>query len=567
MEKPTEEKNGVEVTIKNIRNINPYRNALSYIVFFPNVYIDGIYNDINDTKIKKFNNFAVASRKIDAKILLGNVLYPCDTKLLSYDSKDFLNNIRNSGIVIKFNVGEIGITPNRESIIYSSETVKKINDRIQATKDELDKLVKLKVVKDYNNLYEFWSISHTSIVYHPIDDSFNYYKRDYNDGYITNIKAKILTFKGSKIASEEITILDKFFGMKLINFKGLFYNGRFYKANIPFIAQSRTLMSVDSLLILTSNTRLSQITKDWLYDNYEKYTVVTKFTKEELCNYICSNITEFKYSLNRDILVEYIYDYLMSKAKVIDIDSDPDFQAYKVKRKSEKAPVVRVKDFIIYQQRNSGYRERMYFKSMDDCIKYLKRLKKGVILTDMQSADNWYEVAEARNFILIKARKEIVNALNKVNPTFLVNKEWLLTEDPTIIKFHTILQTFGDGSCPTRYGGAEMLKTIPAPLRREFDDIIAFYYKYSSNIIYKILAETRCTKVDPYIDSICKQLKEHDKVYTEMSINLGIPINGEEPLKGLLLTAAIIKSKAYRVSSKAYDKVKNNKLLRVLCRK
>lgn len=567
MEKPTEEKNGVEVTIKNIRNINPYKNALNYIVFFPNVYIDGIDNDINNTKIRKFNNFAVASRRIDAKILLGNVLYPCDTKLLSYDSRDFLDNIENSGIVIKFNVGEIGITPNRESIIYSSETVEKINSRIQAAKDELDELVKLKFVKDYDNLYEFWKVSHTSIVYHPIDDSFSYYIRYYSDGYITKIESKALTFKGDKIASAAPTVLDNFFGMELINFKGLFHNEKFYQAKIPFNSQQRTLMSVDSLLILTGSTRLSQIAKDWLYDNYEKYTVITKFTKDELCDYLCSNITGFKYNPNKDVLVGYMYDCLMSKAKVIDIDSDPDFLAYKAKRKSEKVPVVRIKDFIIYQQRNAEYRERMYFKNMDACINYLKRLKKGVILTDMQGADSWYDVAEARNFVFIRARKEIVDILNEVKPTFLVDKEWLLTEDPTIVKLHTILQTFGDGSCPTKYSGAEMLKTIPAPLRKEFDDIIAFYYKYSSNTTYRKLAETRCTKIDPYVDSVCKQLKEHSEVYTEMSVELGIPINGEEPLKGLLMTAAIVKSKAYRVNPKAYNKVKNNKLLRVLCRK
>ena len=132
MQKPTEEKNGVEVTIKNISNIDPYKRALKYITFFPNVYIDGIDNKVNDAKLKRFNNFAVASVFIDTKILLGNVLYPCNTRLLSTASRDFLYNINYSGIVIKFNVGEISITPNRESIIYTSDTISKIEDRIKA---------------------------------------------------------------------------------------------------------------------------------------------------------------------------------------------------------------------------------------------------------------------------------------------------------------------------------------------------------------------------------------------------------------------------------------------------
>ena len=567
MEKPTEEKNGVEVTIKNIKNISPYKNALRYIVFFPNVYIDGIENNINSTKIKRFNNFAVASERVSAKILLGNVLYPCDSRLLSYDSKNFLDNIELSGIVIKFDVGELGITPNRESIIYNSDTVKKINDRIQAAKSELDDLVKSKFVKDYDNLYEFWKVTHVRIVYHPINDTYSPYRGYNDDGYTTKVSPSAPTFKGGKVVGAAPTTLDNFFSMELINFKGLFHNGKFYQAKIPFNSQPRTLMGVEHLLILTGSTRLTQVAKDWLYDNYSEYTVITKFTKEELDDYVCSAITGFKYSPGKDIVVGYMYDYLMSKAKVLDIDSDPSFQVYKAERKANKTPTVRVKDFIIYQQRNAGYRERIYFKDMDACIKYLKKQKKGVILTDMQGADMWYDVAEARNLIFIRARKEIVDILNEVKPTFLVDKEWLLTEDHTIIKLHTVLQTFKDGSCPTKYSVYEMLKTVPNDLEKEFKDIIAFYYKYVNNTTYRRLAESKCSKIDPYIDSICKQLKDHDEAYRKLSIDLGIAINGEEPLKGLLMAAAIIKNRVYRVSPQTYSKVKNNKLLRVLCRK
>ena len=45
---PTTEKNGVEITIKNVlngnSNIDKYRYALRYIQFFPNIYINDTYN-------------------------------------------------------------------------------------------------------------------------------------------------------------------------------------------------------------------------------------------------------------------------------------------------------------------------------------------------------------------------------------------------------------------------------------------------------------------------------------------------------------------------------------------
>lgn len=566
LQKSTEEKNGVEVSIKNIRNIDPYRTALNYIIFFPNVYIDGIKNDINNIKIRKFNNFAVASKRVNTKILLGNVLYPCESRLLAQDSRDFLNNINLSGIVIKFNVGELGITPNRESVIYSSDTITKINNRIQAAKSELEDLVRKKFVKDYDDLYELWQVTSRSIIYFPLDDSYAAWGKYGDWGYSTKINPNLLTFKGKRL-SGVLTMLDSFFGMRLINFKGLFYNDKFYQTKIPINAGSRTLMTTDSILILANNTRLSQIAKNWLYDNYKDFTVITSFTKEDLRDYLILNIAGFRIASNRDTLMGYLYDYLMSRAVVVDLDANPDFQDYKTRIKANKVPVVKVLDVIIHQQRNANYREKLHFKDIGACIKYLKSLKKGVILTDMQGSDSWYDVAEARNFVFIRARKEVVDLLNEINPTFLVDKEWLLTEDPVIIKLHTIMQTFRDGSCPTMYSGYEMLQTVPSNLTEEFKDIISFYYKYIGNTVYRRMAESRCSKIDPYVDSICKQLKEHNDTYNKLSTELGLTIQGEDSLKGLLMSAVIMKNKSYRVSPRAYKKIKDNKLLRVLCRK
>ena len=67
---------------------------------------------------------------------------------------------------------------------------------------------------------------------------------------------------------------------------------------------------------------------------------------------------------------------------------------------------------------------------------------------------------------------------------------------------------------------------------------------------------------------MCEKFKDHIKIYNNLSKEVNLKIfGGEEPLKGLLMAAVIVKSKAYRINPKIYDKVKNNKLLRVLCRK
>ena len=566
MKKPTEEKNGVEVTIKNIYDIIPYKNALKYIVFFPNVYVDGIDNKVNDTKLKRFNNFAVASEYIDTKILLGNVLYPCNIKLLSTASRDFLRHIEFSGIVIKFNVGEISITPNRESIIYSNDTISKIEDRIMAAKAELDTMVNNKLSKDYDNLYEYYKAISDKICYNPLDDSYydslSYYGKG---GYLTTTASSTITFKGSIALRNYKRILDLFFNMTLPNFKGLFYNDRFYQTKVPYREQNRTKIREDSIILIDS-PRLTAVAKSWLQENYSIYTVITRFDKAEFTSYIENNINELKYSSAKDKLIDYMYDYIMSKVKIIDLNTNAEFLAYKEKLKSNKIPVVKIKDFIVYIQRSPDYREKRNFKDIDCCIRYIKRLKKGVILADMKEPDSWYDIAEARGFMFIRARKEIVDALYELKPTFLVNKEWVLKEDPIIVKLHTIIESFKDIHVPTIYSSFEMLSTVPPPLKNKFKSVISFYYRYSGNSTYMKVA-SECTKIDSYVKIICEKFKDHIKIYNNLSKEVELTVTGEDPLKGLLMAAAIVKSKAYRINPKIYNKVKNNKLLKVLCRK
>lgn len=568
MKKPTEEKNGVEVTINDISNIGPYRKALKYIVFFPNVYVDGIDNKVNNTKLKRFNNFAVASEPIDTKILLGNVLYPCNTKLLSTESRDFLRNIESSGIVIKFNIGEISITPNRESIIYSSDTISKIEDRIMAAKAELDTMISNKFNKDYDNLYEYYKATSNKVYYNPLDDSCSFigkYSYCVTKGYCSTVNSSTLTFKGSTILRNCKDLLSSFFSMKLPNFKGLFYNDKFYQNKVPHNAQDRTKMGEASIILIDS-PRLTAVAKSWLRENYDKYTIITSFDKAQFTSYIEANIRNLKYSSYKDILIGYMYDYIMSKVKVINLNTNAEFLAYKEELKSSKVPVVRIKDFILYIQESPEYRERKYFKDIDCCVKYIKSLKRGVILADMKESDSWYSIAEARGFLFIRARKEIIDAFLELKPTFLVNKDWVLKEDPIIVKLHTIIESFKDVSMPTNYSSFEMLNTVPMPLESKFKDIINFYYRYRGNNTYMEVA-SRCTKIDPYVKTICEKFKSYIETYNNLSKEVELKIDGSESLKGLLMAAVIVKSKAYRINPKIYDKVKNNKLLRVLCRR
>ena len=570
-ETPTKEKDGVEVTIKNISYIIPYMKALDSIVFFPNIYIDGISNIINKSKIKRFNNFAVSSVTLIDKILLGNVLYPCDTEKFIPEVREFLYNIEHSGIVVKFNIGELNITPNRENIIYTKDTINKITDRILAAKKELEDLIANKFNKDYDNLYEYWKLIRRNIKYNPLTDDYTSCSSRYADcvGYYTHVIASNLTFKGSKVLSEAdcISFLNVFFYLPLPFLKGLFYNDKFYQNKIPLIIENRTRMD-EPLILAINNTRLTAIAKAWLNKTYEKYTIITEFDKDSFKLYIEDSIADLKTFHKKDEIIDYMYEYLTSKIIKINLDTNTDFLKFKEDLKKNKISIKKIKEVIIYIQETEFYRRIIKFPSIEKCIKYIKTLKKGIILTDLQDGATWIDIANTRKLIVISARKEIVEALKEANPSFLVDKQYIIKKDPVIVKFHTMIKEFGNAKfhVPSEFCSRDFLLTVPIYLRKEFFNIIKFYHWYSKASAYYLAANNDDIPIDSYTQYICRKFIKYFNSYTNLIDEIDFPFD-KNSLENILTSAVILKKKIYRLDYKMYEKVKSNKLIKVLCEK
>lgn len=570
-ETPTKEKDGVEITIKNISYIIPYMRALDSIVFFPNIYIDGISNIINKSKIKRFNNFAVSSVTLIDKILLGNVLYPCDTEKFIPEAREFLYNIEHSGIVVKFNIGELNITPNRENIIYTKDTINKITDRILAAKKELEDLIANKLNKDYDNLYEYWKLIRGNIKYNPLTDDYTSCSSRYADcvGYYTHVIASNLTFKGSKVLGESdcISFLNVFFYLQLPFLKGIFHNDKFYQNKIPLVIENRTRMD-EPLILAINNTRLTAIAKTWLNKTYEEYTIITEFDKDSFKLYIEDNIADLKTFHKKDEIIDYMYEYLTSKIIKINLDTNTDFLKFKEDLKKNKISIKKIKEVIIYIQETEFYRRIIKFPSIEKCIKYIKTLKKGIILTDLQDGATWIDIANTRKLIVISARKEIVEALKEANPSFLVDKQYIIKKDPVIVKFHTMIKEFGNAKfhVPSEFYSRDFLLTVPIYLREEFCNIIKFYHWHSKASAYYLVANNDDIPIDSYTQYICRKFIKYFNSYTSLIDEIDFP-SDKNSLENILTSAVILKKKIYRLDYKMYEKVKSNKLIKVLCEK
>ena len=328
-------------------------------------------------------------------------------------------------------------------------------------------------------------------------------------------------------------------------------------------------MTQNDIISLVNCPKFSAIAKEWIKDKYSEYTVIDNISKDNFKWYLENNIGDLKTCKDKNVIIDYFYDYFISKVKPIDLSTDAEFLKYKEEAKADKTSRVKVTNPIIYvsNYHSYDYKERREFKDMDSCINYIKGMKRGIILGNIKDSDTWINIAEARKLVYIRARKDVLEAIYNIHPTFIVDREWLLNDDPIIVKLHTILEEFKDTYyIPSRQSRCEMLNTIPSPLSEDIYSMLSFYYRYSNNSTYIAIAKA-CKKIDPYIQVLCRKLKEYITKYNNIKKKVGIYADIEDSLEGILITAAIIKSKSYRVSTRMYNKVKNNKLLRVLCRK
>ena len=156
-EEPTEEDNGSEIRIplKQSSDADLFRKAIKYqLPFFDNVNYHncGINNGYQIIRGKHFIVNPNATHINSSGICLGKVYYPIDFNKLGYEysSYDF-----NTGICLRFNVGELSVTWSRESIEWIDENIEKVKEKIELAKQEIIELQKKSKGKPITDFVEY----------------------------------------------------------------------------------------------------------------------------------------------------------------------------------------------------------------------------------------------------------------------------------------------------------------------------------------------------------------------------------------------------------------------------
>lgn len=127
--------NGTEIRIyiKDNNDVEKFRIELTkQLCYFDNVYFEN-WDIENDYTIFEGTYFKYRNKNQYDKnmhIILDKVVYPIDWKQLN-------TPIINIAVGIKFEIGELQVTPNREQLRYTDEIIVLVNDRIKKAIDEL----------------------------------------------------------------------------------------------------------------------------------------------------------------------------------------------------------------------------------------------------------------------------------------------------------------------------------------------------------------------------------------------------------------------------------------------
>lgn len=292
----TEESNGLEVQVSltvTKDKLSEIKHGFVSLIYFNCIYLDDA-QDLLDGFAKKFNNRQIGQYKTfnvydyselseyhyrsydetsDLSILVGNCLYPFTKKQLA-ETVGIPHQWR---IAVKFNIGELDVTPNREAILYNQKTDEAIKKRFTEVLDE----IKAEVMRTTNNL------NFTSLI--------EYYKIMKNQSYILNLDINDKSFvpiiikhdllnkwdylKGSKVNSKEIPstqvfrLLQRAFGYYLNEdcIKFYFnYDSKKYYSKVPsFASLSYEKLCTIHRVVTTREPIWRAMLKDYTKDQFK----------------------------------------------------------------------------------------------------------------------------------------------------------------------------------------------------------------------------------------------------------------------------------------------------------
>ena len=562
-EKSTDEKNGLEISIKGINSLWKYEEGLKELAFFPNIYIDGLYNHANNIKVKRYKNFSVANAVFGKKLLLGNVLYPIDESIIPAELKDFYDSIMRSGVVFNFNIGEVQVTPNRESIIYNTTTTNLIIDRIKSAYKEISDILNPHINKDFDDPYAYQMVINSTFAYNFFTDVFDDHRDASPRFKVEHFPSVSPTLNGKKISTQEAYAITKCKG-KMLNVKCFIYNSSISKTKADnwrmknFIQESRC-----QHICIPKDQTLTKYVKEWLCEKYQYAVIYNEFSYSDYEKEYLNDLYNRTWLKDDEKhCIKACYNYLISRQKKITFDT-PEFEEFKktIKEEIKSNKVIDNSKVILTVQLPERCSIKITRPSYSEAIKYIKNLKLGVKFNNLDcGALNF--VYNTLGYAVVMANKQVLDRLCKEGLKCSISEN-TLKNNKNIIIINTLYKLKEDvelfkQACDNYY----FLDTITTELRQKVLEVLRTSNKHNIHVLKHYIQTTDL----PVDEDLLKQLQDFIEMYkkylkltTELDITVGRDVMS-------CIKYLIMKEKLYKIGYINYIKVKDNKLLKKLCK-
>lgn len=537
----TDEPNGLEITIKNVCKFKPYIEGLENIMFFPNVYVDS--EDtlwFNSLKIKEYKSFSCINRNTNtASILLGNVLYPVETpKCTELSSAYYI--MRNSGAVLKFSVGELEVTPNRENIVYTDNSINKLKERAIEFKKEFFKLVEDKICKDYTDILEFYKISSSTIYVNPMTFEIdNKYSIETCPVQSNLIDFKKITYKGQSISTLDANS-DIF---NILNWIKVYNIDNAYSRTTDGFVLFYGLKTGKAVLIKTNLARISKVVKEYLIKKYSGKTVYITYYKS------AEDITKTVLNSRQTYIRDEVWEVFKSYITYLDTKTDRDYLEYK---KSFKPKTENKNSKIVLHMEALNILKN--FDDIESAKKYIEGLKKGVIILDL---DNYYihknnvgKLSCIPIGVSIESKK-ILDSINICNRSTL-DKIYNKRKVRQLCTIH-----YSDSNFYKYRNDSFFIEILNNKNKSEIEEL---------NRIYGLGLDTEVINIENKSDRYTEELlKKLDNLYCtyvktrEKVTNLITYANRKD-----LIHYCLVKNKDYRINYKLYRECVNSELIKFI---
>ena len=307
----------VSVTIAGTKdNIKDIEAGFNQLVFFDGVFLhdphsilDTYAEKFNQRKTKRYNHFAVHSNSPEypsMALLIGNCTYP-----LSKELWDVAFSSHQYPLYIKFDIGELDITPNREAILYNPKSEALIKKRILEASQEIYQMLNndkffsftslpsyIEFMQGYNVFYKFMEGDECILKFPVTYDLCKLW--GLLDTDITLCERRT-PFNFNKIIS---SLYSTYVPQSLIKF--IFKDGKYYSAE-----STKKRITYKSLIYAISNENIHVVcTADNRWGHAIKQYVNNDIFTDSILRRCTYSTLDFGYVLNKNAFSKVIYDIL-----------------------------------------------------------------------------------------------------------------------------------------------------------------------------------------------------------------------------------------------------------------